>query len=80
MSLPVTAAAAAAALAPLQVLPGVPGLAGSPLGNLLVALVVVALVLFVGRFVMSVAWSILRIAIVVVGLLWLVSIVAPNLL
>ena len=80
MSLPVTAATAAAAHVSLQALPTSPELAGGPLGNLLVALVVVALVLFIGRFVMSVAWSVLRIAIVVVGLLWLVSVVAPNLL
>lgn len=52
---------------------------GTPLGKLLVALVVLALVLFVGRFVLGVAWKLLRIAIVVVALLWLLSVVVPAL-
>ncbi|MEF8773891.1 MAG: hypothetical protein V5A23_03335 [Halobacteriales archaeon] len=51
----------------------------TPLGKLLVALVVLALVLFVGRFVLGVAWKLLRIAIVVVALLWLISVVVPAL-
>lgn len=60
---------------PLQV---APGLFATPLGKLLVALVVVALVLFVGRFVMNMAWRLLRIAIVLVGIAWLVSVVVPE--
>jgi hypothetical protein len=79
MSLLPTAATAAAALVPLQELPASPELAGGPIGNLLVALVVIALVLFVGRFVLSVAWRILKVAIVVVGLAWLFVTVAPML-
>lgn len=79
MSLTPTADAAAAALVPLQELPASPELAGGPIGSLLVALVVIALVLFIGRYVMSVAWRILKIAIVVVGLVWLASVVAPML-
>lgn len=66
-----------AALAPLQSAPEF--VTGTPLGKLLVALVVLALVLFVGRFVMGIAWKLLRIAIVVVGLLWLLSVVVPAL-
>lgn len=73
------AAHAPAVVVPLQEMPADLGLAGSPLGNLLVALVVIALILFIGRYVMSVAWRILKIAIVVVGLLWLVSVVLPML-
>jgi hypothetical protein len=51
-----------------------------PLGSLLVALVVIALVLVVGRFVLQVAWRLVTIAIVVVGLLWLLSVLVPGLL
>jgi hypothetical protein len=36
-------------------------------------------VLFIGRYVMSVAWRIIKIAIVLVGLAWLVITVAPML-
>jgi hypothetical protein len=56
-----------------------PGPLNDPLGALLAALVVVALVLFIGRYVMSVAWRIIKIAIVLVGLAWLVITVAPML-
>lgn len=49
------------------------------LGKLLVALVVAAVVLFVGRYVLDVASKILKIAIVVVAVLWLLSVVAPRL-
>lgn len=51
----------------------------TPLGKLLFALVVLAVVLFVGRFVLNVAWRLLRVAIVVVGLLWLLSVIVPGL-
>lgn len=60
--------------APLQ---AVPGLFETPLGKLLVALVVVAVVLFVGRYVMNMAWKVLKLAIVAVAVLWLASVVAP---
>jgi hypothetical protein len=68
------------AVAVLQSLPAPDALAGSPLGSLLVALVVVALVVFVGRFVLSVAWRLVRIAIVLVGVAWLLSVFVPGLL
>lgn len=60
---------------PLQ---GAPGLFASPLGKLLVALVVVALVLLVGRFVLHVTWRLLKIAIVLVAVGWIVSVVVPG--
>lgn len=70
---------APALVVPLQELPADLPLGGSPLGNLLVALVVIALILFIGRYVLSMAWRILKIAIVVVGIVWLVSVVLPML-
>lgn len=54
------------------------GLLATPLGKLLVALVVIALVLILGRLVMNLAWRLLKIAIIIVGLLWLVSVVIPS--
>lgn len=60
---------------PLQ---ATPELLATPLGKLLVALVVVALVLVVGRFVMNMAWRLLKIAIVLVGIAWLVAVVLPE--
>ncbi len=56
------------------------GLPATPVEKLLVALVALALVVFVGRFVLGVAWKLVRIGIVVVGVLWLVSVAAPQLL
>ena len=64
------------ALVPLQLSPD---LFATPLGKLLVALVVVGVVLFVGRFVLSLASRVLKIAIVVVAVLWLLSVVVPAL-
>jgi len=43
------------------------GLPTSPLGQLLVGLVALALVLLVGRIVLSVAWKLVLVAITVVG-------------
>lgn len=43
------------------------GLPASPLGQLLVGLVALAAVVLVGRLVLSVAWRLLLVAIVVVG-------------
>jgi hypothetical protein len=62
---------------PLQAAPD--ALVGTPWGKLLLALVALAVVLVVGRFVMDVAWKVLRIAIVGVGVLWLLSVVLPML-
>jgi hypothetical protein len=70
---------ATAAVVPLQSMPTLPELVASPLGKLLAALVVVALILFIGRYVMSVAWRIVKIAIVVVGVAWLALTVLPML-
>jgi hypothetical protein len=55
------------------------GLLGGPLGQLLLALVAIALVLLVGRVVLNVAWRLVTIAVVVVALLWLASLVLPTL-
>lgn len=45
----------------------------STLGRLLLAVVVIGVVVFVGRFVLSVAWKLVVVAAVVVGALWVVS-------
>ncbi|MFB6138514.1 MAG: hypothetical protein ABEJ42_09310 [Halobacteriaceae archaeon] len=63
---------ALAALAPLQ-----SGLLGDPLGKLLVAVVVLLVVVFVGRFVLAVAWKLLLVAAVLIGAAWLVSVLLP---
>jgi hypothetical protein len=46
------------------------GLLASPLGKLLVGLVVLAAVVLVGRIFLSVAWKLLLVSIVVVGALY----------
>lgn len=51
-----------------------------PIGMLLVAVVVLALVVLIGRFVLNVAWRLLRIAAVVIGLLWGISVLVPEVL
>ncbi|UPV74908.1 hypothetical protein M0R89_02290 [Halorussus limi] len=43
------------------------GLLGTPLGQLLVGLVALAAIVLVGRVLLSVAWKLLLVAIVVVG-------------
>lgn len=43
------------------------GVFGDPMGQLLVALVVVALVIVVGKFLLSLAWRLITIAVVVVA-------------
>jgi hypothetical protein len=55
------------------------GLLEGPIGTLLVALVVIALVLVVGRIALNLAWRLVTIAIVVVGALWLLSVLVPML-
>ena len=47
------------------------GLFAGPIGQLLVGLVVLAVVLVVGRFVLNVAWRLVTVALVVVAVLWL---------
>jgi hypothetical protein len=53
------------------------GFLDGPLGQLLLALVAVALVLLVGRVLLNVAWRLVTIAVVVVALLWLASVFLP---
>lgn len=50
-----------------------PEILAGPLGRLLLALIGIAAVLVVGRFLLSLAWKIVTIAAVVVGLLLLLS-------
>ncbi|MBX0325718.1 hypothetical protein EGH21_22125 [Halomicroarcula sp. F13] len=50
---------------------------GSP-PSLLVGLVLIALVLLVGRFVMKVAWRLVILAIVAVTVLWVLGILGFN--
>ncbi|WP_128903854.1 hypothetical protein [Halorubrum amylolyticum] len=61
--------AALAVSAPLQV-----GLLASPTGQLLVALVAVAVVIILGKFVLKLAWRLVTIGIVVVAALYLLSV------
>jgi len=56
------------------------GMLATAEGKALVAVVVLALVVFVGRFVLGLAWKLLRIAIVAVGVLWLLSVFVPGLI
>lgn len=49
------------------------GLAGDPMGRLLIALVVVAIVIVVGKFVLALAWRLVTIGVVVVGIIYLLS-------
>jgi hypothetical protein len=56
------------------------GMLATVQGKALVAIVALALVVFVGRFVLGVAWKLLRIAIVAVGVLWLLSVFVPGLI
>jgi len=46
---------------------------GSPLGNLLIAIVALLVVVLVGRFLLSVAWKLLLVAAVVVGVVYAIS-------
>ncbi len=64
-----TASLAAHAMsAPLQA-----GILASPMGQLLVALVAVAVVIVLGKFVLKLAWRLVTIGIVVVAALFLLS-------
>ncbi|SFH69199.1 hypothetical protein SAMN04488066_11854 [Halorubrum aquaticum] len=49
------------------------GLLASPMGQLLVALVAVAVVIVLGKFVLKLAWRLVTIGIVVVAALFLLS-------
>lgn len=50
-----------------------PGVFASPLGRILLALIGIAVVLIIGRFLLSLAWKVVTIAAVIVGLLLLLS-------
>lgn len=52
--------------------------AATPFGKLLLAVVALAVVVLVGRFVLNVAWRLLKIAAVVIGILWLISMLVPE--
>ncbi|WP_418281129.1 hypothetical protein [Halorubrum sp. DTA98] len=49
------------------------GITGDPVGQLLIALVVIALIVIVGKFVLSLAWRLISIGIVVVAIWFLLS-------
>ncbi|MFB6217861.1 MAG: hypothetical protein ABEH77_01590 [Halobacteriaceae archaeon] len=51
------------------------GLLATPLGKLLLAIVALAVIVLVGRIVLSVAWKLLLVAGVVVGAAYLLSLV-----
>jgi hypothetical protein len=52
----------------------------SPLGRLFAALVVIAAVILVGRLVLNVAWKLVTIAAIIVGILLLLSMFVPGVL
>jgi hypothetical protein len=56
------------------------GILDTPLGQLLAVIVGIGVVVLVGRVVLRVAWRLVTIAAVVVGILLLVSMFAPGLL
>ena len=60
--------AATATSLPLQA-----GILASPMGQLLVALVAIAVVIVLGKFVLKLAWRLVTIGIVVVAVLFLLS-------
>jgi hypothetical protein len=49
------------------------GVLGEPLGQLLLTIVVIGIIIVVGRVVLKIAWRLVTIAVVVVGLLLLAS-------
>lgn len=64
------------AAAPLQV----GGILETPLGQLLAVLVGIGVVILVGRIVLRIAWRLVTVAALIVGLLLLASMFAPGLL
>ncbi|MGB9987404.1 hypothetical protein [Salarchaeum japonicum] len=51
---------------------------GSPLGNLLVAIVALLVIVLVGRFLLSVAWKLLLVAGIVVAALYVLSVLGLS--
>lgn len=76
MSLPFAAWTAVANLAPLQF----GGALAGPLGRLFAVILVVGVVVLVGRVVLRIAWRLVTVAAVVVGLLLVVMMFLPGLL
>lgn len=60
--------------------PAQSGVAGFDYGQLLVALVAVAVIILFGRAALHLAWRLVTIVVVVVAVLYLVSLFAPSLL
>lgn len=58
----------------MLLLPTAVGLLATPLGKLLAALLVTAVVIFLGRIVLNVAWKLVLAATAVVGVLYVFSI------
>ena len=54
----------------MLLLPAAVGLLATPLGKLLVALIVMSIVVLLGRFVLNVAWKLVVVATVVVGIIF----------
>ena len=50
---------------------------GTPLGNLFVAVVILFVVAFVGRLLLALAWRVLLIAAIAIGVLYLLSLAVP---
>lgn len=46
---------------------------GSPVGRLLIAIVAIAIIIIVGKIVLNIAWRILTIAAVIVGIWYLLT-------
>jgi hypothetical protein len=53
------------------------GILGGPLGQLLVTILAVGLVVLIGRVVLKIAWRLVTIAAIVVGLVLLASLFLP---
>lgn len=53
----------------------VPGLFASPLGRLVVAMVLIAVIILVGKVILNIAWRLLMIAAIVVATWYILTIV-----
>lgn len=56
----------------------IPGLEG-PFGLVLLGLIAVGLVVLIGRFVLNVAWRLIKIATVAIAVLWGIVVLLPQL-
>ena len=73
LPVPETASAAPNLAAAVGTLPLQPSFTSTPLGQVLVALVAIAIVIVIGRVVLAIAWKLVTIAAVVVALLFVLS-------